>query len=87
MTRLKEITVIDDGNDWIGLYVDGELALQGRGRRHHADILAFGSLHAPYRVKLLFADTEWAASKGRLPKRLADVKVASEGNPQANLAA
>ena len=86
MTTLKEITVVD-GDDWLGLYVDGELTLEGHGRSRHADILAFGAQHAPYTVKLLFADTEWLQKNGRLPKQLDAVKVVSEDAPQADLAA
>ena len=81
-----EITVVD-ADDWLGLYVNGELALEGHGRSRHADILAFGAKHSPYTVRLVFADLTWMEGEGRMPSQLADVIVASESEPRAELAA
>jgi hypothetical protein len=82
----NEIVVVD-GDDWLGLYLNGELQLEGHGRSRHADILAWGQQHAPATVRLVFADTGWLEDEGRLPQRLSEVKAGSEGEPRPDLAA
>lgn len=84
--QTNEITVVD-GDDWLGLYVNGDLKLQGHGRSRHADILAFGAEYAPYTVSLVFADVEWLHEEGQLPEVLSEVKVESTSEPRADLAA
>ena len=83
---INEIAVVD-GDDWLGLYVNGELKLEGHGRSRHADILAFGAEYAPYTVRLIFADLEWMERVGSLPPTLAEVVVGSEEPPRSSGAA
>ena len=84
--NINEITVVD-GDDWLGLYVNGKLIIEGHGRSRHADILAFGAEHQPYTVKLLFADVDWLHEEMRLPAKLEDVQIDYSGDPSASLAA
>jgi hypothetical protein len=83
-----EITVVDC-DDWLGLYVDGELALEGHGRSHHSDILAFGAKHSPYTIRCIFADEAWmedVVQVSGMPQQLSDV-IGREQEPRAELAA
>ena len=86
MAAKNEIVVVD-GDDWIGLYINGELDVEGHGHSRHADILAWGAQYAPATVRLIFVDSAWMESQGRLPQKLSDVQVSSEEQPRAELAA
>jgi hypothetical protein len=85
----NEIAVVDC-DDWLGLYVNGVLALQGHGRSRHADILAFGGEHAPYTVRLIFPQEAWLEEVlfvSGMPNDLADVIIGSEEAGRSELAA
>jgi hypothetical protein len=87
-STVTEITVVDC-DDWLGLYVDGELALEGHGRSQHADILAFGAKHSPYSVRCIFADEQWmqdVVQISGMPQSLSAV-IGREQDPRAELAA
>jgi len=85
-TATNEIVVVD-GDDWVGLYLNGKLQLEGHGRSRHADILAWGQENGPATIRLVFADLDWLSECGRLPENLSEVEVDTEGTPCPEAAA
>lgn len=64
----KEITLVE-GDDWSGLYVDGKLVAEGHSFSNSELLEYCGVKH-----NRGFADLDWLADRGTLPKKLSDVK-------------
>jgi hypothetical protein len=67
MARAKFVFV--EGDDWVGLYIDGELAYEGHNMSpaHLAEFLDAD-------FERIWADDSWLYEVGHLPKNLEDVK-------------
>jgi len=63
-----KITLVD-GDDWQGLYVNGELVTQGHSIRAQDVCEVLGADYA-----FVSADYEWLDERGALPELLKDVK-------------
>lgn len=63
-----------DGDDWNGLYVDGELMAENHSLRP-TDVL--DALGIPY--ERVSCDQDWLEENGRLPQQLKEVKRSTRG--------
>ena len=59
-----------DGDDWCGLYCDGELRAEGHSLRPYDIFIALGIV-----LDHKYASLPWLTEVGRLPAKLADVKL------------
>lgn len=57
------------GDDWQGLYLDGELIEEGH-RVDVADVLC----HLGFACEQIYADNQWLAERGSLPENRNDIK-------------
>jgi hypothetical protein len=60
------------GEDWIGIYRDGKLIVQGHQFSECEVLEALG-----YEYESVNANGKWLCERGNLPKSLDDVKVAT----------
>ena len=63
-----------DGDDWNGLYVDGELVAENHSLRPTDVLDALGIVY-----ERVACDQDWLEEQGRLPPDLKDVKRSSRG--------
>jgi len=63
--------VIADGDDWQGLYIDGELKMEGHSF-NVADVIKTITGTKPEYVEV---DADWLMELGRLPQKLSEVQV------------
>lgn len=62
-----ELTIVP-GDDWIGVYIGGELKYEGH-ELHYRDLLNL--LKIPFNT--VYPNLDWLYSVGRLPERLKEV--------------
>lgn len=70
---MKTATIIDNGDDWEGVYIDGKLIVQDH-RINPKELLK----QLGYFVETLEPDYEWLDAQGYLPEDLSDVMLAVE---------
>lgn len=66
-----------EGDDWRGIYIDGELFIEGHSW-HVSDTAAainraMGSTKRYLQAGVIYADLDWLSEQGRLPRSLDDV--------------
>lgn len=62
------------GDDWEGVYVDGDLIVEG----HSIEARTAAELaikHKATEVKTIYCDLDWLHDEGNLPRRMSDVKL------------
>lgn len=75
---MKSITFVE-GDDWRGIYIDGELYREGHS--HSASDIVEALFDAADGVEeeelfsVVYADLQWLYDEGSLPQKLEDVKV------------
>lgn len=70
---MKTATIIDNGDDWVGIYIDGKLVTQGHQINPRELLKQLG-----YFVESLEPDYDWLDGEGYLPEDLKDVKLVEE---------
>jgi len=73
MAEDRQITIVDNHDDWMGIYVDGELVHEEHRIRLKDGLEALG-----IDFEEIFPDGRWLYEVGRLPKKLEDVQVGNE---------
>lgn len=71
--KVAPVITLVAADDWQGLYIDGELGIEGH-QLTAAEVLA--ALGIELLVK--WVDEEWLERRGELPKKMKDVKFAEE---------
>lgn len=66
----KQISIVGNGDDWEGLYVDGKLALQGHSLGRVQDVLEILGFDVLDRL----TEEGWLEDIGYLPENMEDVK-------------
>lgn len=66
---MKEATIIQ-GDDWVGVYIDGKLITQGHQINSRELLRELG-----YFVEFFEPDYDWLDGEGSLPDDLQDVKL------------
>ncbi len=64
-----KLTLVSNGDDWEGLYVNGELACEGH-EVSPEDVAAVFERH----LDRIYVDPFWLQQRGYLPKNLTEVK-------------
>lgn len=69
MNENTELTLVSNGDDWEGLYVNGVLVHEDHSIRleDFATLLGFN-------LELVYVDQSWIERKGGLPNRLKEVR-------------
>ena len=75
MTEKNQKIVIVSGDDWQGIYIDGQLKYEGHSIRPMDIFEVLGINHEQFEC-----DFEWLEERGRLPKNLEEVKASSDEN-------
>lgn len=77
MSEAKKVVLVM-GDDWEGLYVDGQLQAEGHSLSPMRVLRALGNSLDPMLLNAegVIADDEWLSDVGTLPMALSDVKLA-----------
>ncbi len=67
---MKKITIVSNGDDWEGVYLDGKLLAQGHSVDADDILVALG-----YKVVDVLTEEGWLEDQGYLPENLEDVKL------------
>lgn len=70
---MKTVTIIDNGDDWIGVYIDGKLVVQDHRINPRELLKQLG-----YFVECPEPDYDWMDDVAYLPEDLSDVKLLEE---------
>ena len=60
------------GDDWVALYYEGELLVEGHSL-HPFTIMRLMMQHSPFHIAQLDADPDWLEEQGSFPSKLEDV--------------
>jgi hypothetical protein len=76
---MAHVTFVD-GDDWEGLYVDGQLVTQGHtvSLKEAAEVFMQAQPVSAFDTR--FADTQWLSEVGQLPDKLRDVQFLGEAD-------
>jgi hypothetical protein len=80
---MKKIDIVEVySDDWEGLYINGDLIMQGHsiGLSHFIDWMLGQKSIEIMSYDIQEADSEWLESRGRLPANLIDVRYSKDGN-------